>query len=575
LQRRKTVVHVVRDGQEGTAPAAALAGLLTCRSYFAAAERTVIIGPWRAAGEAPERLLGPGGEVLYCTRAGRTDHRYAQVFAEIERKFDVALLYGRRYLANPQAQLKAAAEVALLDVSQANVNPVHALKAWLFEEFGLDSLRHEGQPEYETALRLAPAALAVLRALGASDPSHPAVLVAHDASALPTALAAILDPLQTFKTLYFAHDLPTIRRLIEQHPGHDTLFFNACRWADGKPVYLPEFFGPQDDGYEYMLAQAAQHCDHVLGLGWHAAAEFRFLHPGFQHLTIDTAYDGLVARELSLGQKRPHRQHVQEALGACLGYRPDFILVHASGPGTRSGFWRDLRVLEHLDEPLRLEGRTAVLVFLDAAEAGQGNPALPAERTAFLTALQACNSRCRNVQAVPLCLLGESAPPAAEPVAAAQLTRTDFQLAADVEFNQSIYDPCGLPPLASLGAGAISVISSACGCRDLIGGLSGFRGAPNVIVADYTQLGQPAERLSLEELLAIDRAFRDRIEQRVAAQAAQELFGRLARDDRQREQLLGSGYQLAAQMDWNQLCQRHFVPALECAYRKYRVRQIA
>jgi len=88
---------------------------------------------------------------------------------------------------------------------------------------------------------------------------------------------------------------------------------------------------------------------------------------------------------------------------------------------------------------------------------------------------------------------------------------------------------------------------------------------PNVIIADYTNIGLERARMNLQLLLGIDRKQRNEIERRVASQVAQQIIERLPRDPRQRDDLIHIGYELASQMSWDVIVRRFVIPALEKA----------
>ena len=79
----------------------------------------------------------------------------------------------------------------------------------------------------------------------------------------------------------------------------------------------------------------------------------------------------------------------------------------------------------------------------------------------------------------------------------------------------------------------------------------------------------------LQKIQPIDRLYRDRIEIEVNARVAQTIWQRLPQNDRQAEALIRRGYQIASQMDWNTVCKKYVLPALDNAYHKFRARQIA
>lgn len=161
MSLKKTLVHVTHEtthkiGGIGTV----LEGLLTCRSYLAAVERSIIIGPLFSSDGSVDNRLGSEGKVLYSSLDGLIEHPLAIQLAEVERKFNVTIVYGQRTFYNRHAGIKIQAEVILIDVTQANPIPVNALKAWMYEEFGIKSDRYEHEADYEQYVRLAPAALA-------------------------------------------------------------------------------------------------------------------------------------------------------------------------------------------------------------------------------------------------------------------------------------------------------------------------------------------------------------------------------------------------------------------------------
>ena len=83
---------------------------------------------------------------------------------------------------------------------------------------------------------------------------------------------------------------------------------------------------------------------------------------------------------------------------------------------------------------------------------------------------------------------------------------------------------------------------------------------PNVIVADFTQLDRPQ---SIDQLQAMTQVERDRIEQHVAADVADQLMQHLAWTDAGRKKLIDAGQQLARQMSWDQVIEQGLLPMLQ------------
>lgn len=595
MNPRKTVIHITHQATQSVGgTATVLEGLITSDPYRNVIGRSILIGPWTHKDGPAGQRLGPQGCVKYSAGDGITEHPYRSLFSEIERKFGVAIVYGSRAINGPMNSHQAEAEVVLIDVTHANCHPVNALKGWLYDEFGIESNRYEHIEEFEQYVKLAPAALAVLRAISASDPNNPAVLLSHECIGMPTILAAILDPLGTFKTCFYAHEVATVRRLIENSHGHDTMFYNALRWAQDKPYYLADVFGPQDSYFKHSLTTASRYCDNIIAVGENVLRELQFLNHEFPNADVDVAYHGVPAVEITLEQKQHSREKLRKYAHNLLGVYPEYVFTHVAQLTSGKALWRDLHVLTHLEKRLRREDRRAVLFILSTDMSKRSHPEilhmeqnwnwpvahresypdLSEAEAGFYTTVQEFNARSQNIKAVFVNQFGWDSQScgASMPV---DMEYIDLRKGTDVELGLSIYEPFGISQLESLTFGGLCAVSSVCGCLGLLESVSGNHLPDNVIVADYTRLNSPPESMDLPNIVAIDRQYRNRIEHEVNTQVAQAIWERLPQNEQQTESLLRRGYQIASQMDWNTVCQTYFLPALENAYHKFRARQIA
>ena len=597
---KKTLIHITQNTTDGPDQKDTfLTGLLTSHSYTDSIERSIIIGPLCRGVVDGLGRLGPDFRVLYSSQNGITGNSCAQELAAIEAKFGVAIVYGIRNFYHPDTHRAIPAEVVLIDVSRANIYPVNVLKAWMYDEFQLPSDQYEKNSQYEQYVRLAPAALAVLRALGASDPSQPAVLISHDTVGVPCALAAIMDPLGSFKTIYLAHQVFTVRHLVESNPGHDTLLYNALNWARQNQYYVSELFGPQDSSFQYALTSAARFCDNIITVSEQVKQELRFLGPRFDTLNLDTVYHGLSAQKYSLERKKISHTRLQQYAGNLLGYIPDYIFTHTAGITTGKALWRDLRVLYQLEPLFQQQDRTGVY-FLFSPETPASSQSdlssnqlqdidssdfcpprrvahrdqywtLSESEAAFYCFIQEFNARNQHIKAVLINPLGWEAhkqnccmPP--------EMDISDLCIGSDLEFCQSTYEPFGHTPLQSVANGGLCVISNVCGCIDLLD-LLDCSEIDNVITADYTRNG--TSHFSRKAILALNQAARDQIEERTSNQVAKTIMDRLPQNNEQMEKLLRQGHQLAQSMSWDHICETFFLPAIDRAYHKRRNRQIA
>jgi len=207
----------------------------------------------------------------------------------------------------------------------------------LFEEFGIRSDLFEDLWEFEQYVRLAPVAIAVLRAIGAADDST--LIVSHEFMGMPTALAGILEPGHNFRTIFYAHEVATMRRIVEKHPGHDTMFYNVMRQAHSEGLHVNEVFGEQDSYFKHSLVGASKYCDRILAVGDYVVDELRFLEPEFETAKIDIVYNGIPAYRISASEKLASKAKLQRYCKNLLGYRPDFVFSHVTRLVQSKGMW--------------------------------------------------------------------------------------------------------------------------------------------------------------------------------------------------------------------------------------------
>jgi hypothetical protein len=577
---------------------AVLEGLFTSRNYLDAIERSILIGPlFTLEGSVLDRL-GEEGEVLYSSFDGLVNTGYASAFRKIESYFNVGMVYGRRLFVDKQTGIKSSPEVVLLDVKRAEPGIVNGFKGQLFERFGIRSDLYEHLWEYEEYVRLAPAAIAVLKAIGAA--TDRTIVIAHEYMGMPTALAAAIDTHISFKTAFYAHEVATMRNIVEHHPGHDTMFYNVIKRAHQKKLYVGDVFGNQDQYFKHPLVRASRYCDVILAVGRPVADELRFLAPEFESKDIAVVYNGIPAYKTTLEEKLASKRKLQQYCYNILGYKPDLIFSHVTRLVQSKGLWRDLRVFEHLDASLKRVNKTAVM-FLLSTEVGQrrscdiyemearynwpvahreGWPDLSGGEATFYAAIQEFNTKSSNIKVVFINqfgfnrkLCGSRMPEDMEFI--------DIRRGTDVEFGQSIYEPFGIAPLEPLTFGGLCVFSSVSGCAGFVNSaIAGLKpasldGTKNVIIADYTSLDSRAPAFAdVSDLVGIDRSVRNRIEAKVSKEVADEILMLLPKTEQEIAAMIDNGYRIAKNMSWDAVVDCCLLPSLDRALNKQHLRQI-
>ena len=585
MANQTTVVHVTHEtvGKIGGI-GAVLQGLFTCKSYLETFDRSILIGPLFTTEGSVQDRLGEGGEVLYSSIDGLMNPGYAPAFRKIENYFNAGIVYGRRTFIDQQTGVKSTPEVLLFDVRHMDKGVVNEFKRRLFEEFGIRSNLYEDLWEYEQYVRLAPVAIAALKAIDASSDST--IIIAHEFMGMPTVLAAILEPGCNFRTIFYAHEVATMRRIVEEHPGHDTMFYNVMRQAHNDKLYVNEVFGEQSSYFKHALVEASKYCDHIYAVGDYVVDELRFLAPEFETANIDIVYNGIPAYQISIADKLASKQKLQLYCENLLGYKPDFVFTHVARLVRSKGLWRDLRVLNTIEKEFRTQGKTGVL-FVLSTEVSQrrasdihnmelaynwpvahreGWPDLSGGEASFYTQVQEFNARSRNIKIVFLNQFGFCRKCCGTRIPE-DMEFLDIRKGADVEFGQSIYEPFGIAQLEPLTFGGICVVSSVCGCSGFLRDVTGPEGVKNVIVADYTNLGTH-NYTDIEDMLQIDRSVRNQIETSESEKVAMQICSRLAKSELEIEGMVQTGYQLAKDMSWDVAIRDYLLNSLQNTPRK-------
>ena len=561
-----TLVHVTHEAvQQAGGIGTVLRGLITARSYQAHCQRTILLGPLTDPDSA--QPLGPDGEILYDASRSIRAANVADQLSAVEREFGVRLVYGRRLLTQDGHQ--ASPEVLLVDVSHPPQG-LNEFKRDLFLHFGLESHRYEQHWEYEQYMRLAGPGFAAVRSLVEDAPF---LLLAHEFMGLGTAFKALMSD-AACKTLFYAHEVATVRPLVEERPGRDIGFYNALRQARANGQYINELFGPQDGYFKHALVSQAWRLDAVLAVGDWVVEELRFLGPEFAACSIDLVYNGVPAVELSTVEREAAREKVQASGAALLGWTPDLVFTHVARLVESKGLWRDLLVLEHLDHHLWEQGQRALFIAL-ATETGRRDPEdvqrmaaygwplvhreggsdLSSGELKFDLLVRAFNARTRAVKALFVNQFGWDQQSCAFLPADAEFA--DLRRGSDAEFGQSIYEPFGISQVECLSSGTISVVSDVCGCRGFVRQAAGEVELGSFIEGAYTQLDE-ADRAD-QPIGVRERTQAEALQSQVVASA---LARQLSAGESGRKRLLAEGYAAAQQMSWERVAEDMLLPVL-------------
>jgi hypothetical protein len=576
-----TLAHVTHEATEqlggiGTV----LEGLMVSPTYQQAVGRSILIGPTSShITSDPHKRLGEHGEVLYSSIDQIDEVGLGARFRPVEWAFNVAIVYGKRYYNPPGQDRQGEAEILLVDVFQSNRDRLNVFKLRLWETFGLDSARYEGAWDYEEYVRLAEPAFYALRAL-LSDEDLPCILFSHEFMGLPAALQTILDGGDDFRTVFHAHECATARRLVEDNPGHDTMFYNVLGEARRQGLYMEDVFANLHSLLRHALVSRAHLCDGVIAVGDHVKDELQFMNPPFSEREVDVVYNGLPAFDVTPKQKQESRSLLQDYSEALLGYRPDVLMSHVTRPVVSKGLWRDAQVCHEMEAHFKANNQTGVLYIVTSAGGvrrpqdvanmektygwprhhREGFPDLVGPELGIHEMVDQFNRNHEQIQMVLVNQFGWGRDRVGRRLPK-DMTMAGLRRAVDIEFGMATYEPFGISPLEPLGCGALCVISNVCGCEGFVNQATEGRGCDNVIVGDFTTMENPPHDVA--KLRAIGQAERDRVEEKEAKRLAEVILDRLPKDEQQTQRLIETGQDLVQHMGWDAVCEKQLLPMLE------------
>jgi glycosyltransferase involved in cell wall biosynthesis len=589
MAKELLLIHATHEaGMKFGGIGAVLDGLLGSTAYNAGVDRTILVGPFDSRDTAQMRRLNSSGnrlEVVYSSSglllgssaaSGEAAPHLIAAFTEIEEDYGVRLLYGRRTFGSSKH------EVLLVDGSTMNMDSANRFKGRLYEAFGLQSDRYEHDPEFRYYINAAEPSWSALQALVGDRGYAQRYILAHEFMGLPLVFAGSIHREGEYRSLFYAHEVATVRSLLEQNLGYDTRFYNVLNKARGDGLFLEDAFGDQSDYFKHALITRSVHCDGLFAVGDLVVDELSFLGRAFATRHIDLVYNGVPSLQMSLEEKRASKVKLQRYAERLLGLCPDYVFSHVTRLVPSKGLWRDIRVLEPLDRQLTRSGQTAVLFILSTViptgrpaqdvvrmeqEYGwpvvhrEGWPDLVSHEIPLYHAVEAFNRWASSSQIVLVNQFGWSQERCGMRMPV-DMEFLDLRRGTDVEFGLSTYEPFGIAQLEPLAFGALCVLSSSCGSVGFLKWASGEMGQRNVLVADYLAAASAVAGGDWQQALRMGQSAREEAEAQVSPGVASAVLAALPRSEVERRNMLQAGYELSQRMSWEVVAERYFLPAL-------------
>jgi len=151
------------------------------------------------------------------------------------------------------------------------------------------------------------------------------------------------------RLFFYAHEVSTARVVVEGHQGHDISFYNILKSDLQEHISLEERFGSKKHNSRNELIKYAKHFDKIFAVGDWVKKEFQYLVPDVDSSIIDITYNGIPVNRVEFNDKLKSRQKIQTYCENLFNFIPDVIMTHVSRLVISKGLWRDISMLEYLD----------------------------------------------------------------------------------------------------------------------------------------------------------------------------------------------------------------------------------
>ena len=142
-----------------------------------------------------------------------------------------------------------------------------------YEHFDIESSRYESEWEYEEYIRLAEPAYDTLQVLISVERRRPRCSSSHtNLWGCRLRLKTLIEretneDAANMRTVFYAHEVATIRPIVEGHPGHDIRFYNVLGQAKAKGQSIGEVFDDPFWYFKHALIDKAHLCDTIFAVG--------------------------------------------------------------------------------------------------------------------------------------------------------------------------------------------------------------------------------------------------------------------------------------------------------------------
>lgn len=578
----RVAIHITHEAvQKIGGIGSVINGVCTADNYKQFFEKTLLYGPAFSSTADVYSKLGRGGQVLYSNLDSLDKGSFHQIFSPVVEKYKINIIYGKRIIASEYNINKTnEVDVMLIDIQNMNQSLIDIFKYVLWEKYGIQSDRFTDW-DYEQYLRIAVCYFELLNALYGQ--SYQYYHFSHEYMGIASVLKVItereLQGLKNHKTIFWAHEVSPARSIVENYKGHDVSFYNILSESEKKYLSMESVFPEILESYRTQLVKRTTVFDYIFAVSDIVAKEYLFLNPQINKEKVKIVYNGVAFHTIDIKKKIESREKISNYIESIFNFKFNVLFTHVTRLVLSKGLWRDLVLLEELDEKFSLNGLKGAYILLSTLigtgrnssdihrmEKEYGWPVLHKKgwpdcigyEEEIYDLIQLYNAKSKSIKAVFINQFGFDTRTCGDRVPLGT-TIVDLRIASDAELGYSIYEPFGISQIESVPFGGISLLSRACGASYLFEKIwENDKNAPYHII-DFSsledlKLSQINEILlssdKITSLKNLDSNLRKQIETNFFKINCLKIIEKLPKTDKERESLLETNSTKVMNFGW-------------------------
>ncbi len=565
----KGAIHITHEAaQKIGGIGAVLSGLCTTNIYQNFYHKTFFFGPLFQDKVGITDRLGPNSKVLFSSLDGIKQSIYDQKLQDIVDLYHIDVIYGQKEIFDDiDPQKKAFVDIILLGIKNIRKDLLDTFKFRLWENFRFSCEKFEQDWDFEQYLRIAIPIRSLVNIF--FQDSDTIDYYSHEYMGVATCLNILMDKTEHERIIFYAHEVSTARMVTEKLTGHDISFYHLLKNDKEYEIKLEERFGSYAHFSRNELVKLASLFDEILAVGDWVKSEYLYLNPATDNSIINICYNGIPIRKISYEQKQESRKKLQTYCENLFNFTPDVIMTHVSRLVISKGLWRDISLLEELDN-IFAEKKIKGFFILLSSLIGTGRPSndilnmekdygwpvwhkenwpdLVGYENDVFWSLHYFNAKSKAIKGIFLnqygfekSQLGNRFPD--------ETNFSDLRIASDMELGMSIYEPFGIAQIETVPYGGIAVVSRACGCAFLL-----EKGWKNENIKAF-HIIDFAENLKKEypwATLTSDQ--RSIIEKQIIKREVKQIFKKIPKTDKEREKLFNICQRETSYLEWEDIC---------------------